>query len=59
MTAASQASFSVKIPPKKPTNAERRSREYLTRTSDSLRKKWTFGRPRQRTPQGDMSLRRT
>src|SRR5712671_5396679 len=30
MTAASQASFSVKIPPKKPTNAERRSREYLT-----------------------------
>ena len=31
----------------------------LQRTSDSLRKKWTFGRPRQRTPQGDMSLRRT
>ncbi len=30
MTAASQASFSVKIPPKKPTNAARRSREYLT-----------------------------
>jgi site-specific recombinase XerD len=30
MTATSQASFSVKIPPKKPTNAERRSREYLT-----------------------------
>ena|SRR5262244_3134775 len=30
MTAASQASFSVKIPPKKPINAERRSREYLT-----------------------------
>jgi type 1 fimbriae regulatory protein FimE len=30
MTATSQASFSVKRPPKKPTNAERRSREYLT-----------------------------
>jgi integrase len=30
MTATSQASFSVKTPPKKPTNAERRSREYLT-----------------------------
>jgi hypothetical protein len=30
MTAVSQASFSVKRPPKKPTNAERRSREYLT-----------------------------
>jgi Phage integrase family len=30
MTAASQASFSVKRPPKKPTNAARRSREYLT-----------------------------
>jgi type 1 fimbriae regulatory protein FimE len=30
MTATSQASFSVKTPPKKPANAERRSREYLT-----------------------------
>ena len=30
MEAASQTSFSVKMPPKKPTNAERRSREYLT-----------------------------
>jgi len=30
MTVTSQASFSVKRPPKKPTNAERRSREYLT-----------------------------
>ena len=30
MTAAAQTSFAVKIPPKKPTNAERRSREYLT-----------------------------
>jgi integrase len=30
MTATSHASFSVKRPPKKPTNAERRSREYLT-----------------------------
>src|SRR5688572_22738227 len=30
MMATSQASFSVKTPPKKPTNAERRSREYLT-----------------------------
>jgi type 1 fimbriae regulatory protein FimB/type 1 fimbriae regulatory protein FimE len=30
MTATSQASFPVKTPPKKPTNAERRSREYLT-----------------------------
>jgi type 1 fimbriae regulatory protein FimE len=30
MTVTSQPSFSVKTPPKKPTNAERRSREYLT-----------------------------
>jgi type 1 fimbriae regulatory protein FimE len=30
MAATSQLSFSVKTPPKKPTNAERRSREYLT-----------------------------
>jgi type 1 fimbriae regulatory protein FimB/type 1 fimbriae regulatory protein FimE len=30
MTTTSHASFSVKRPPKKPTNAERRSREYLT-----------------------------
>ena len=30
MTATSQTSFSVKTSPKKPTNAERRSREYLT-----------------------------
>jgi integrase len=30
MRATSQASFSVKTPPKKPTNAARRSREYLT-----------------------------
>ena len=30
MKATLQTSFSVKIPPKKPTNAERRSREYLT-----------------------------
>jgi hypothetical protein len=30
MTATSHASFSVKRPPKKPTNAERRSRDYLT-----------------------------
>lgn len=30
MAATSQALFSVKMPPKKPTNAERRSREYLT-----------------------------
>jgi type 1 fimbriae regulatory protein FimE len=30
MTAPSQSSFSVKKPPKKPTNAARRSREYLT-----------------------------
>lgn len=30
MAATSQTSFSVKTPPKKPTNAERRSREYLT-----------------------------
>jgi len=30
MTAAAQTSFAVKIPPKKPTNAERRPREYLT-----------------------------
>ena len=30
MTATSQSSFSVKKPPKKPTNAARRSREYLT-----------------------------
>lgn len=30
MARTSQTSFSVKTPPKKPTNAERRSREYLT-----------------------------
>lgn len=30
MTAASQPSFSVKTPPRKPTNVDRRSREYLT-----------------------------
>ncbi len=30
MTAISQSSFSVKKPPKKSTNSERRSREYLT-----------------------------
>lgn len=30
MTATAQTSFSVKRPPKKPINAERRSREYLT-----------------------------
>jgi site-specific recombinase XerD len=30
MAGTSQPSFSVKMPPKKPTNAERRSREYLT-----------------------------
>ncbi len=30
MEATSHTSFSVKMPPKKPTNAERRSREYLT-----------------------------
>jgi type 1 fimbriae regulatory protein FimE len=30
MAATSQTSFSVKTPPKKPTNAQRRSREYLT-----------------------------
>jgi type 1 fimbriae regulatory protein FimE len=30
MLAISQPSFSVKIPPKKPINTERRSREYLT-----------------------------
>ena len=30
MAVTSQTSFSVKIPPKKPTNAERWSREYLT-----------------------------
>src|SRR5689334_18567490 len=30
MAAPSQLSFSVKTPPKKPTNAARRSREYLT-----------------------------
>ena len=30
MMATSQTSFSVKRPPKKPTNTERRSREYLT-----------------------------
>ena len=30
MKATSQTSFSVKFPPKKPTNIERRSKEYLT-----------------------------
>jgi len=30
MGATSHTSFSVKMPPKKPTNAQRRSREYLT-----------------------------
>jgi type 1 fimbriae regulatory protein FimE len=30
MTATCQTSFSVKSAPKKPTNAERRSQEYLT-----------------------------
>ena len=30
MRVTSQILFSVKMPPKKPTNAERRSREYLT-----------------------------
>jgi type 1 fimbriae regulatory protein FimE len=30
MRVTSQPSFSVKMPPKKPTNAARRSREYLT-----------------------------